>query len=169
MFKLKSWKMRKIVMFLLFILIGCKSYKTEETFSKNEVYSYVIPLRAEKILYEKMKNFDNVFLELSSNENGYSFFVIPTKNIDDKYFGYLKISNSNRKILVNSKLYDLVFSSDVTLGAKIDLSKAQTITEQESEARKNEDEGLIVNKKHPIYDRAILISFDKDWNVIIKK
>ncbi|WP_409415791.1 hypothetical protein [Flavobacterium sp. PS2] len=161
--------MRKILMFLLFILIGCKSYKREETFSKNEVYSYVVPHRAEKILYEKMKNFDNVFLELSFNENGYSFFIIPTKKNDNEYFGYLKISNSNRKILVNSKLYDLVFSSDVTLGSKIDLSKAETISEQESGTRKNEDEGLIVNKKTPIYDRAILVSFDKDWNVIMKK
>jgi hypothetical protein len=158
-----------ILIISIFFIIGCKSYKKEITLAKNEVYTYVIPLKAEKALYDKIKYFDTVFLELGHTEKGYSIFIIPTKNINNEYFGYLKVTNSNRKILVDSKLYDLVFDSDVTLGSKIDLSKTQIIIKHESTKREDLENGLVVNKRSPIYDHAVLVNFDKEWNVVVEK
>lgn len=160
---------KAVVILVIFFMTGCKSYRRDPNLMNSEVYSYVIPLKAEKALYEKIKYFDNVFLELDYTDTGYSVFLIPTKNINDEYFGYLKVTNSNRKILINTKLYDLVFNSDITLGSKIDLNKVQTILKQESTKREDEENVLVVNKRYPIYDRAVLINFDKEWNLIVDK
>lgn len=164
--------MKKLLILITLCCISCKSYK-QETPKESKVYTYVVPsLAAEKIIYENIMHLKagyTVFLELEITSSGYNIWVIPTtKNIENAYFGYLKVLHSNRTMHINGKLYPMVFSTDMTLAGKIDLNKVGSFEKREANIKRgtDDDDALLVYKKSVIYDHAIVIKFDRDWNQI---
>jgi hypothetical protein len=129
-------------------------------------------LPAEKLIYEQIQHFETaytIYLELEITNSGYNIWIIPTTiKIEDAYFGFLKVTESNRTMHINGKLYHLVFYTDMHIGRKIDLNKVQSFEKREANIKRgtDDDDDLLVYKKTVIYDHAIVIKFDRDWNQI---
>jgi hypothetical protein len=128
-----------------------------------------VPLAAEKIIYEKIQHFETaytVYLGLEITNSGYEIWIRPTKDIQNEYFGFLKVTESNRTMHINGKLYYLVFHTDRSLAGKIELNKVQSFEKRESKKREDEDAALLVHYRFNINERAVAIKFDRDWNQI---
>jgi hypothetical protein len=143
---------------------------SQETPKENEVYTYIVPsLPAEKLIYEQIQRFGTeytVYLCLKITNLGYDIHIIPTKDIQNEYYSYLKVTESNRTMHINGKLYYLVFYTDMTMGGKIELNKVQSFEKRESKKREDEDAALLVEYRHDINEYIIVIKFDRDWNQI---
>jgi hypothetical protein len=128
-------------------------------------------LPAEKIIYKQIQRFeatDTVYLCLQITDQGYDIWIRPTEDIQNEYFGYLKVLESNRTMHINGKLYPLVFYTDRALAGKIDLNKVGSFEKRELTIRRgtDDDDALLVYRRTDINERTIIIRFDKDWNQI---
>ena len=145
--------MKKIILIaFLSLIISCTSQKSIEY--------HITKGNAQSKLIENIKNYENVGYDvflIFGKENEYNLIdVIPTKNKKEKKVQGLKLSETNRKLIVNGKYYYVFFDFDNELAA--------TVKEDIEDGEKVQ----IVNKTTPIYDQATTLYFDKDWNFIKK-
>lgn len=131
--------------------------------SVNRNLVYTLPLEIEKIVYlesKKLNHQGDIYFELKNLDDEINIFIIPTNNLKNEKFGYLKVINSNRLIRINNKLYHLVFSSDEKYGTIINDKYIQSIEEREKLIENyKEDEIQGIKRRHTIYDNAIFLKF----------
>ena len=144
-------KKNLLIAFLSFI-ISCTSQKgIEYHITKGDAQSKLI---------ENIKNYENIGYDIFlifGRENEYNLIdIIPTKDKKEKKVQGLKLSETNRKLMVNGRYYYVFFDFDNELAA--------TIKEEMEDGKKVQ----IVKKITPIYDHATTLYFDKDWNFIKK-
>lgn len=112
--------------YLLVMLTLTSCFASKETNQKNgeSSFAYVLPLTIEEEIWKRVKNRNlentNLFFQLRREKEVYHLLITPTKNISKEYLGFFPISNSNRKLLLNDKLYPIVFDSDYDFGSLID-------------------------------------------------
>ena len=144
-------KKNLLIAFLSFI-ISCTSQKSIEYHITNG--------DAQSKLIENIKNYENIGYDIFlifGRENEYNLIdIIPTKDKKEKKVQGLKLSETNRKLMVNGRYYYVFFDFDNELAA--------TIKEEMEDGKKVQ----IVKKITPIYDHATTLYFDKDWNFIKK-
>ncbi len=144
-------KKNLLIAFLSFI-ISCTSQKSIEY--------HITKGDAQSKLIENIKNYENIGYDIFlifGRENEYNLIdIIPTKDKKEKKVQGLKLSETNRKLMVNGRYYYVFFDFDNELAA--------TIKEEMEDGKKVQ----IVKKITPIYDHATTLYFDKDWNFIKK-
>jgi len=151
---------------LMLILMSC--FATKEANQKNEEsnFAYVLPLSIEEEIWKLVKNRNlenvNLFFQLRREKEFYHLLITPTKNINKEYFGYFKISKSNRKLLLNDKLYPIVFDSDYDFGSLID--KIEPLDKRKEKYMA--DEYMIRRGAYTINDSTFGIRFTKTGEIL---
>ncbi|WP_041251934.1 hypothetical protein [Flavobacterium indicum] len=135
------------------IFLSCKSSKK---------LIYVLPIEVEKKIYEEVLKYKikDFFIKLESCNDEMDIFIIPTENIQNDYISFFKITDSNRLIRINDKLYFLVFKSDEKFGTEIKEKEIQSIAIRELLIELSKEEKIQgVKRKHVINDAAIHLKF----------
>lgn len=108
--------MKKIVcLFILVIMASCGSKKkTTETVVDDSIV-YVLPNTVTIALKDKIKNnYNNIYFQLKKGDN-YSYilyydYTSPNNKVD------IWVKETKRKLLIDDKIYPLIFDTDETFG-----------------------------------------------------
>jgi hypothetical protein len=133
--------MNKVIYLTILLMVGgCTNTKKISQKRESQFFAYVLPLPVEEEVWRlvKTKNLENnnLFFQLRRGNDFYHLLVTPTKNITNEYLGFFKVSNSNRNILINDKLYPIVFDSDYDFGSL--LEKVEPLENRKQEYLSNE-------------------------------
>jgi hypothetical protein len=117
--------MRKIYsFFIIVVFISCNVQKELYQRKGTEGFAYVLPLQVEEEIWNRIKEkgFESksLYFQLRRENEIYHLLITPTKDITKEYIGFFKIINSGRLLLINNKLYPIVFDSDYDFGSLID-------------------------------------------------
>lgn len=166
--------MKKSLLILIVFLYSCNTYNYIE---KNDKIIYDFQnLKLERTLdmtINSFKSFKDVFIVFDIEKDTYTFWIIPTNHLTSEKYGFLNVLKSNRLVLINGKLYNLVFSTDEKFGTKLNTNNIITLDKKEKLYEKGNEEELedkySVIRRTTLYDYAKKVSFDKDWNLVQPK
>lgn len=109
---------------MILLVLSCNASKELKQKRIESNFAYVLPLSIEDEIWRliKSKNLENadLFFQMRREKDYYHLLITPTKEISTEYIGFFKVLNSNRKILLNDKLYLIVFDSDYDFGSLVD-------------------------------------------------
>ena len=161
--------MKIYLLVILLFVFSCRSgLNLTNTISNGEQSGlvYVIPFNVEKELYKRIvdKGYDRktMFFVLHNYESYFHLVGNPVKKIDNEYYGYLKITESNRCILINEVKYPLVFDTDQVFGSKID----SVMSTADRQILLNNEGLSIARGPYTIYEYGVSIKFRRNGVVM---
>ncbi len=157
-------KSKLIFIFSIFTLSCTSTNRFEKVVSNyDEHLVYVLPIDVEKKLnnYLQLQNESSGFyFELSQNRDLFSLLCVPITKKNPQVYGFLNLKNSNRVLLVDTKLYPLVFESDLIFGTLLDNMQSLELSKRISIY--NEKEYSILRGSRSIVENTLLIKFNKN-------
>ncbi len=157
-------KSKLIFIFSIFTLSCTSTNRFEKVVSNyDEHLVYVLPIDVEKKLnnYLQLQNESSGFyFELSQNRDLFSLLCVPITKKNHQVYCFLNLKNSNRVLLVDTKLYPLVFESDLIFGTLLDNMQSLELSKRISIY--NEKEYSILRGSRSIVENTLLIKFNKN-------
>lgn len=151
---------------VIMLLIGCKISKVTCEKTETKKFFYVLPLEVEEEVYRliRINNFQgsDLFFQLRRVHEDYQLLITPTKNINREYFGYFKVANSNRCVLVNNKSYPLVFEDDYVFGSLIGPIESLQIRKEKYNSGENE----IARGPYSINEHTVGVRFKRSGEIL---
>lgn len=150
---MKIIEMKKLLVFLIFCLLGCSSNKSLRYRIKNKEVNILLQNEIEQ--FKKYTN-KEIVLELG-REKGFNRIVLRPMNKNNKEYykiQNLPINKTNRYILINKQKYFVVFDYDYRYGVVEDYIIENGIKE------------TIYRKEVYINELSKYLYFDDDWNLI---
>ncbi|WP_299223690.1 hypothetical protein [uncultured Aquimarina sp.] len=147
-----------ILLFLVSLLIGCKSTEVAKPSNLDNTIVYVLPVEVENILknhFSELENTNNVVLDLQRHNDYFVAFV----SSSDVFW---KIA-TNRKVVIDTKFYPLIFDLDFSFAT----------TERSGDVLKrlksNNKENSILRKQiAQLYRNIFKVKFTKEGEVLYK-
>ncbi|WP_062062976.1 hypothetical protein [Aquimarina longa] len=150
--------MKNLYIIISFIaLAGCTTVQTVVENSNDDIIVYVLPLEVENILKAHVSGLKNkdLYLELAQENDNFTIFVSES----DIFWK----TRTNRKVVVDKKLYPLIFDTDAFFGSAeskgIILERLKTESKEKPFTRK---------ALNPIYDNVFKVEFKKNGKVLYK-
>ncbi len=162
------YKGLKLSMVLLFIFVGCRTSKI------NNSIPYILPRKVEhklyKIVKEKPESRFSFYLSQKDN-NIFEITVSESKNNFEEIDNFNYIKKSNRKVLINDKFYPLVFASDYLFGTDMNQTEQKTLLERDKmdekgRSREGKDSDFFVLRRSYTVFEGYSITFDHKGNIL---
>jgi uncharacterized protein (UPF0248 family) len=153
--------------FLIFLLFSSCSSTILKTSQQDKLdFLYILPFEVEKKVCNIITGFEsknkNYLFLLLTKDNYYELFVIPLNEEDNRQFGFLKIDESNRRLLVDDRTYPLVFQTDIIFGSTLENIESMRIREEKlNRYGYSIRRGAIIN-----YHRAVSIKFKRSGEIL---
>lgn len=107
--------MKKALFLIVLTVLSCKTVKQQDSIV------YILPNNVIKTLEQRINGrYDKIYFRLSNNGDNYSIYY---SYINNNSMISAWVKNTNRKILIDKKLYPLIFNLDESLGTTDSYSK----------------------------------------------
>lgn len=158
----------KIIFPMLLTFLSCVGPNKLKNDLRANMYLYVLPLDVEEYIYKDLKErgFEKkeLYFQLYHESENYLLIGYAADNFKDEFFGYLKVSESCRKILINDRVYPIVIDSDWILGSKV-----ESIQSIEQRKKNGGSEGVVISRgPYKIDENGISVRFKRDGTIVNK-
>ncbi|MEE9362069.1 MAG: hypothetical protein V3U92_05670 [Cellulophaga sp.] len=150
-------KTKLIFTFILILCLSCGTAQKLESAKQNTII-YIFPSQVENALKDhflNLENIDEIYLELKREKDIFLLFIN-----DSNIFWKTK---TNRKVVVENKLYPLIFDTDSFFGSAEDAELVLKRLKSESK-----EKPFLRKTITPIYDNVFMLKFKRNGEILYK-